>query len=96
MAARDFEICIDATDPERLRPFWRAALDYVDQPTKEGGIDLADPAGVRPAIWLQRGAGAPRTQHASPNPAPNPDKSRKIRSFEFNESHSLPDRVGRE
>jgi hypothetical protein len=33
MAARDFEICIDAIDPERLRPFWRAALGYVNQPT---------------------------------------------------------------
>jgi 4a-hydroxytetrahydrobiopterin dehydratase len=54
MAARDFEICIDAIDPERLRPFWRAALGYVDQPAAESGIDLADPAGVRPAIWFQR------------------------------------------
>jgi 4a-hydroxytetrahydrobiopterin dehydratase len=54
MAARDFEICIDSTDPERLRRFWRSALGYVEHQTAEGAIDLVDPGGVRPTIWFQQ------------------------------------------
>jgi 4a-hydroxytetrahydrobiopterin dehydratase len=53
VTARRFEICIDATDPDRLRPFWRAALGYVDKVTAEGAVDLVDPAGVRPTVWFQ-------------------------------------------
>jgi len=53
VAARNFEICIDATDPDRLRPFWRTALGYVDQLTAEGSTDLVDPDGIRPTIWFQ-------------------------------------------
>jgi glyoxalase superfamily protein len=53
MTARTFEICIDAKDPELLRPFWRAALGYVDRLTAEGATDLVDPDGCRPAIWFQ-------------------------------------------
>jgi 4a-hydroxytetrahydrobiopterin dehydratase len=53
VAARDFEICIDATDPDRLRPFWRTALGYVDHLTAEGSTDLVDPDGIRPTIWFQ-------------------------------------------
>jgi 4a-hydroxytetrahydrobiopterin dehydratase len=53
VTARHFEICIDATDPDRLRPFWRAALGYVDLRTDEGVVDLVDPAGVGPTVWFQ-------------------------------------------
>jgi Glyoxalase-like domain len=53
VAARDFEICIDATDPDRLRPFWRTALGYVDHLTAEGSTDLVDLDGIRPTIWFQ-------------------------------------------
>jgi hypothetical protein len=51
---RRFEVCVDANDPERLRPFWRTALGYVEQVTGEGAIDLVDPAGGGPAVWFQR------------------------------------------
>ena len=54
MAARDFEICIDANDPAVLRPFWRTALGYIDQQTAEGTADLVDPAGVLPTVWFQK------------------------------------------
>lgn len=53
MTARTFEICIDAKDPELLRPFWRTALGYVDRRTAEGATDLVDPDGRGPAIWFQ-------------------------------------------
>jgi 4a-hydroxytetrahydrobiopterin dehydratase len=54
MGARDFEICIDGNDPERLRPFWRAALGYVEETTGEGAVDLVDPERVRPTVWFQQ------------------------------------------
>lgn len=53
-AGHTFEVCIDANDPQRLRPFWSTALGYVEQVTSEGAIDLVDPAGRGPAIWFQR------------------------------------------
>jgi hypothetical protein len=54
VAARNFEICIDANDPAVLRPFWRTALGYIDQQTAEGAVDLVDPAGVLPTVWFQK------------------------------------------
>lgn len=51
---RRFEICIDANDPDRLRPFWSAALGYETVRTPEGALDLADPAGTGPTLWFQR------------------------------------------
>jgi pimeloyl-ACP methyl ester carboxylesterase len=53
-AGRTFEVCIDANDPQRLRPFWRTALDYVEQVTGEGAVDLVDPAERGPTVWFQR------------------------------------------
>ena len=35
MTSRNFEICIDANDPDLLRPFWRAALGYVEPQSLE-------------------------------------------------------------
>jgi 4a-hydroxytetrahydrobiopterin dehydratase len=54
VAARNFEICIDANDPAVLRPFWRIALGYVDEQTAEGAADLVDPDGVGPTVWFQQ------------------------------------------
>jgi 4a-hydroxytetrahydrobiopterin dehydratase len=51
---RRFEICIDANDPDLLRPFWAEALGYHTARTEEGALDLADPAGIGPTVWFQK------------------------------------------
>lgn len=56
------EIAIDALDIPAVRPFWRAAFGYVDDPTDspvDGG--LVDPAGIGPSLWFQQ-MDAPRPQ----------------------------------
>jgi 4a-hydroxytetrahydrobiopterin dehydratase len=53
VSGRIFEVAIDANEPERLRPFWAAALRYVEQVTGEGAVDLVDPAGRGPTVWFQ-------------------------------------------
>jgi 4a-hydroxytetrahydrobiopterin dehydratase len=53
------EIGIDALDIPAVLPFWRAVLDYVDEP---GGDDsIMDPGGQGPAVWFQQ-MDAPRPQ----------------------------------
>lgn len=42
------EIAIDTTDPDRIRPFWAAVLDYKDV---DGA--LVDPRGTGPGLWFQ-------------------------------------------
>jgi 4a-hydroxytetrahydrobiopterin dehydratase len=54
MPRRVFEICIDANDPARLRPFWGLVLGYAEQVTGEGAVDLVDPEGVGPTVWFQK------------------------------------------
>lgn len=54
VSGRTFEVCIDANDPERLRPFWRLALGYAEHRTEEGAIDLVDPSGQGATVWFQR------------------------------------------
>jgi 4a-hydroxytetrahydrobiopterin dehydratase len=49
------EIAIDATDIPAIRPFWRAALAYVDE--GDGGEAdgaLIDPVRQGPSIWFQQ------------------------------------------
>ncbi len=46
------EICIDCADPERLVPFWLAALDY--EPDPADARQLRDPHGRNPSLWFQR------------------------------------------
>lgn len=48
------EIAIDALDIPRIRPFWRAAMAYVDEPG--AGLDgaIVDPAGLGAPIWFQQ------------------------------------------
>lgn len=56
------EIAIDALDIPSIRPFWKAALGYVDEPGHTGPKDpLVDPAGQGPAVWFQQ-MDAPRPQ----------------------------------
>lgn len=61
-AAQLTEIAIDALDIPAVRPFWRAVLAYVDDPTDspvDGG--LIDPTGLGPSLWFQQ-MDAPRPQ----------------------------------
>jgi len=52
-AADVVEIGIDTPDPDRLAPFWRAALGYETLP---GDEVLVDPLGLGPGVWFQRTA----------------------------------------
>ena len=52
-AADLIEIGIDTPDPDRLTPFWLAALGYEAVP---GGEELVDPLGRGPGVWFQRTA----------------------------------------
>ena len=56
------EIGIDALDIPSIRPFWKAVLDYADEPGRSGPQDaLVDPLGQGPAVWFQQ-MDAPRPQ----------------------------------
>jgi 4a-hydroxytetrahydrobiopterin dehydratase len=56
------EIGIDAMDIASIRPFWKAVLGYIDEPTASCDQDaLVDPFGQGPAIWFQQ-MDAPRPQ----------------------------------
>jgi 4a-hydroxytetrahydrobiopterin dehydratase len=49
------EVGIDAMDIPAIRPFWRAALGYTDEPgNTDPDAALIDPAGQGPAIWFQQ------------------------------------------
>ena len=47
------EVAIDARDAAALRPFWKAVLDYREQATDQGGVELHDPDGEGPIVWFQ-------------------------------------------
>jgi 4a-hydroxytetrahydrobiopterin dehydratase len=56
------EIAIDALDIPKVLPFWRAVLQYEDEPTyEEAPGALVDPARQGPAFWFQQ-LDVPRTQ----------------------------------
>jgi hypothetical protein len=47
-----FEICVDCNDRDRVRPWWRTALEWREVPSPSGEVELEDPAsGVR--LWFQ-------------------------------------------
>lgn len=49
------ELALDAMDIAAVRPFWKAALGFVDDPADPGPIGaLIDPAGQQPALWFQQ------------------------------------------
>jgi 4a-hydroxytetrahydrobiopterin dehydratase len=48
------EIAIDCLDRERIRPFWKAVLGYVDEPGPTSGNALVDPTRQGPCFWFQR------------------------------------------
>jgi len=53
------EIAIDALDIPAVLPFWRAVLDYVNEPGSDDSI--MDPRGQGPPVWFQQ-MDAPRPQ----------------------------------
>jgi 4a-hydroxytetrahydrobiopterin dehydratase len=55
-SAQVIELAIDTLDADRIRPFWKALLDYVE-------IDgnLVDPRRAGPPMWFQQ-MDEPRTQ----------------------------------
>jgi 4a-hydroxytetrahydrobiopterin dehydratase len=53
------EIAVDALDIPAVLPFWRAVLDYVNEPGYQHSI--IDPRGQGPAFWFQQ-MDAPRPQ----------------------------------
>ncbi len=56
------ELAIDAVDIPAIRPFWKAALAYDDDPADPGPTGaIVDPVGQQPAIWFQH-MDRPRTQ----------------------------------
>jgi 4a-hydroxytetrahydrobiopterin dehydratase len=61
-AVQAVEIGIDALDIPLVMPFWRAVLDYVDEPGQDGpSVALVDPHGRGPSVWFQQ-MDAPRPQ----------------------------------
>ena len=49
------EIAIDALDIASIRPFWKAALGYGDEPGHAGPQDaIIDPVWQGPAVWFQQ------------------------------------------
>jgi 4a-hydroxytetrahydrobiopterin dehydratase len=56
LTGRRSEIAIDALDIDAVRPFWKAALAYEDEPTPEGRqvIALLDPLRIGPPVWFQQ------------------------------------------
>ena len=61
-AVQALEIAFDALDIAAVRPFWKAATGYVDEPGPSDLSDgLIDPSGRGPAIWFQQ-MDAPRPQ----------------------------------
>jgi 4a-hydroxytetrahydrobiopterin dehydratase len=54
--ALGFEVAVDALDIDAVRPFWKALLDYEEEPPDaDGRVDgLIDPLRIGPAVWFQQ------------------------------------------
>jgi len=48
------EIAIDCLDREKIRPFWKAVLGYVDEPGPTSDNAIVDPTRQGPCFWFQR------------------------------------------
>lgn len=54
-SVQQLEIAIDALDIAAVRPFWKAALGYANEPGADGPEDaIVDPVGQGPTIWFQQ------------------------------------------
>ncbi|WP_104200023.1 VOC family protein [Cryobacterium sp. Y29] len=47
-----YDIAIDCTDADAVRPFWRVGLGYTEV-TGDDGVELVDPRGLAPKVWFQ-------------------------------------------
>jgi 4a-hydroxytetrahydrobiopterin dehydratase len=56
-AVQSVQLTIDALEIDKVKPFWRAVLNY----REKGDADLVDPTGRGPSIWFQQ-MDAPRPQ----------------------------------
>jgi len=52
LAPAGYEIAIDCTDADAIRPFWRVGLGYVET-VNDGEVALVDPRGNGPLLWFQ-------------------------------------------
>jgi 4a-hydroxytetrahydrobiopterin dehydratase len=49
-----YDVAIDCTDADSIRPFWRVGLGYVELSADgDTDLDLVDPQGHGPRIWFQ-------------------------------------------
>ncbi|MDY7527151.1 MULTISPECIES: VOC family protein [unclassified Cryobacterium] len=51
-----YDVAIDCTDADSIRPFWRVGLGYVELPADgdgDGDVELVDPRGHGPRVWFQ-------------------------------------------
>ena len=49
-----YDVAIDCTNADSIRPFWRVGLGYVELPADgDGDVDLVDPRGHGPRVWFQ-------------------------------------------
>lgn len=48
------EIAIDCLDRDRIRPFWKAVLGYVDEPGPGNENGIVDPTRQGPSFWFQQ------------------------------------------
>jgi 4a-hydroxytetrahydrobiopterin dehydratase len=48
-----YDVAIDCTDANSIRPFWQAGLGYVSAHSGED-IDLVHPDGLGPRVWFQQ------------------------------------------
>jgi 4a-hydroxytetrahydrobiopterin dehydratase len=47
-----YDIAIDCTDVDAVRPFWRVGLGYTEV-VGDDGVELVDPNGLAPKVWFQ-------------------------------------------
>ena len=47
-----YDIAIDCTDEDAVRPFWRVGLGYTEV-VGDDGVELVDPRGLGPKVWFQ-------------------------------------------
>jgi 4a-hydroxytetrahydrobiopterin dehydratase len=47
-----YDVAIDCTDADALRPFWRVGLGYTEV-AGDDGVELIDPRGQGPRVWFQ-------------------------------------------
>ena len=53
MAVQRLELCVDCNERDRVRPWWKAALEWREVPSPSGEVELEDPeTGTR--LWFQQ------------------------------------------